>query len=317
MSRAIVMTKIGGPEVLQMADIAMPQPSATQVRVAVQSIGVNPVETYWRSGTAGRNPKLPYTPGRDCAGVVDAVGSAVTTLKKGDRVFTTGAATGTYAHHCLIDASDAFVLPDAVSFDVGATIGTSGMAAYRALCFRGQARPGEKLFVHGASGGVGLMAIQLARSLGLTVVGTADNQAGVDLIRSVGASHGFVHHDKDYMQGVKAHGPYDLVIECLANVNLQKDLEVAAYKGRVVIVGSRGPVQINPRDIMTKELSVTGLFLTKQTQAEKESAVAHITATLANGTVRPLIQEQLALEQVRPHTHPTPFLPSDRCLLPR
>ena len=297
-SKAIVMTQIGGPEVLKVASVPIPSAGKGQVVLEVHAVGVNPVETYWRAGTAGRNPKLPYTPGRDCAGIVHAVGEGVSHVKVGDRVFTTGAISGTYAQHVSVAGTDAHHLPFAVSFDSGATIGTSGMAAYRALFFRGEAKPGQKLFVHGASGGVGLMAIQLARSLGITVVGTADNAQGVELIRSVGAHAGYIHHEADYMKGVASHGPYDLVIECLANVNLQKDLTVAAMGAKVVIVGSRGPVEINPRDVMTKEIDIRGLFLTTQSQEQKEQAVSHIAAGLASGAIKPIVSEILPLEEV-------------------
>ncbi|KAJ9462297.1 Quinone oxidoreductase 1 [Diplonema papillatum] len=297
MSKAIVMTETGGPEVLRLCEVDMPAVGDDEVCVKVHSIGVNPVETYWRSGTAGRNPKLPYTPGKDCAGVVHSVGKNVGSLKPGDRVFTSGVARpGSYSHHCAVKASDAHILPPNVSFDAGASLGTPGLTAYRALVTRGEAQPGDKLFIHGASGGVGLIAIQLARSMGLTVVATAGQKAGVELVKSVGAHHGLNHNSNGYFKEVEALGPYNVVIEVLANVNLDKDLAVAAKKGRVVIVGSRGTVSINPRDIMTKELDIRGVFLTAQTEAQKKEAVACLTQALADGSLKPVISEVLSLE---------------------
>eukprot|EP01063_Lacrimia_lanifica_P038682 TRINITY_DN8278_c0_g2_i1.p2 TRINITY_DN8278_c0_g2~~TRINITY_DN8278_c0_g2_i1.p2 ORF type:complete len:343 (+),score=128.95 TRINITY_DN8278_c0_g2_i1:62-1030(+) len=297
MSQAIVMTKTGGPEVLQMAPVPLPAPKPGQVRLAVRAVGVNPVETYWRSGTAGRNPKLPYTPGRDASGVVDAVGQGVANVKVGDRVFTTGAATGTYAHHCLVAAGDCHVLPDNATFEEGASLGTPAMAAYRAMFVRGDAKPGERLFIHGASGGVGLIAIQLAKTLGMYVVGTADTPALATRLTSIGADKAFCHNDAGYTKEVAAAGPYDLIIECLANVNLQHDLTFAAKQGRVVIVGSRGPTQVNPRDIMTKEVDVRGVFLTAQTEQQKQRAVAHLVAGMRQGTVKPVVSEVLPLSE--------------------
>eukprot|EP01060_Flectonema_neradi_P030700 TRINITY_DN4509_c0_g1_i1.p1 TRINITY_DN4509_c0_g1~~TRINITY_DN4509_c0_g1_i1.p1 ORF type:complete len:347 (+),score=64.81 TRINITY_DN4509_c0_g1_i1:75-1043(+) len=297
MSRAIVMTETGGPEVLKLRDVAMPVPGKTQVRIEVHAVGVNPVETYWRSGTAGRNPKLPYTPGRDAAGKVHCVGSDVKGLKVGDRVFTTGAATGTYSHHCLADQNDVHLLPDDVSYDAGASLGTPALAAYRAVFTRGQAKSGEKILIHGASGGVGLIAIQLAKTHGMYVVGTADNQRGVDLIKSVGCDEGFIHNEKGYFEKVKKAGPYNLIVEVIANINLANDLSAAAKNGRVVIVGSRGEVKINPRDIMVKELDVRGLFLTTQTLEEKREAVAKLTAGLSQKTLKPVVSEVLNLDE--------------------
>ena len=297
MSRAIVMKETGGPEVLVLRDVIMPIPSDTQVRIEVHAVGVNPVETYWRSGTAGRNPKLPYTPGRDASGIVDAIGKSVVGFKKGDRVFTTGAATGTYSHHCLVDVNDIHLLPNDVTFDAGASLGTPALAAYRAVFTRGEAKSGDKILIHGASGGVGLIAIQLAKSHGMTVVGTADNQRGVNLIKSVGCDEGFIHNKKGYFEDVKKSGPYDLIVEVIANINLANDLSAVAKNGKVVIVGSRGEVKINPRDIMVKEVDVRGLFLTAQTLTQKRQAVAKLTAGLSQGTIKPVVSEVLALDQ--------------------
>jgi NADPH2:quinone reductase len=167
-----------------------------------------------------------------------------------------------------------------VSFDAGASLGTSGMAAYRALFTRGQARPGDRILVHGATGGVGAVAVQLAVSQGMVVVGTADDDAGATLVKSLGARHAFVHMKEGYFEHVRKHGPYDVVIESLANVNLGKDLEVVAPNGRIVIVGSRGKVEIDPRDAMIKEADVRGLFLTAQTPAQRAEAAAGLVAAL-------------------------------------
>eukprot|EP01059_Diplonema_ambulator_P018087 TRINITY_DN3024_c3_g1_i1.p1 TRINITY_DN3024_c3_g1~~TRINITY_DN3024_c3_g1_i1.p1 ORF type:complete len:339 (+),score=68.46 TRINITY_DN3024_c3_g1_i1:45-1019(+) len=296
-TKAIVMTETGGPDVLKLREIPMPLPKKGEVRVAVKAIGVNPVETYWRSGTAGRNPKLPYTPGRDAAGVVDAVGAGVTKVKVGDRVFSTGAVTGAYAYHFIVGETDVHILPASASFESGACLGTPAMAAYRALFTRGQAKSGENLFIHGASGGVGLVAVQLAKSHGMTVTGTADNETGVELLKSIGCDHAYIHRENGYFEKVASHGPFDLIVEVLANVNLDKDLTVAAKKGRIVIIGSRGTVTINPRDIMTKELDVRGLFLTAQTEEEKMEAVAKLVSSLENQTLKPVVSERLSLEQ--------------------
>ena len=295
MSSAIVMTETGGPEVLQLRPVALPVPGPGQVCVAVHAIGVNPVETYWRAGTNGRNPKLPYTPGQDAAGVVHAVGAAVKGFKVGDRVFTTGAATGTYAHHCLVDPLSLHHLPAKVSFEAGAALGTPALAAYRGLITRGQAKPCDRILVHGATGGVGTIAVQLAVSRGMTVVGTADDAEGVALIKQLGAAHAFIHTQAGYFDQVKKCGPFDVIVECLANVNLAKDLEALAPKGRVTIVGSRGPVQIDPRLLMVTEADVRGVFLTAQTAAERNEAVAALLAGLTQGTIQPVIAEVLPL----------------------
>jgi NADPH2:quinone reductase len=154
----------------------------------------------------------------ELAGEVAAVGSKVTGFKVGDRAFTTGAASGTYAHHCLVNQNSLHRLPSSVSFDAGAALGTAGMAAYRGLFIRGGARPGDRVLVHGATGGVGVIAVQLAVAHGMTVVGTADDQEGVALVKKMGAAHAFIHLEAGYFEKVRACGPFDVIIECLANV---------------------------------------------------------------------------------------------------
>lgn len=308
---AIIMTETGGPEVLKLRTAPIPVPGKGQVCIAVRSIGVNPVETYWRAGSNGRNPKLPYTPGNDASGVVHAIGPDVKSFAVGDRVFTTGAVNGTYATHCLVDQTTLHHLPQEVGFDAGAALGTAAMAAYRSLFIRGEARPGDAVLVHGATGGVGVVCVQLARANGMRVVGTADDEKGVEMLKQLGCFDAFIHHKEGYFEGVRSSGPYDVVIECLANINLGKDLEVVAKNGRVVIVGSRGKVQIDPRDAMIREADVRGMFLTLQTPKQRDEAVSCLLQHLVQGTLKPVISEVFDLADapaahrrvVAPHVH--------------
>lgn len=304
MSSAIVMTETGGPEVLKLRSVAMPIPGPNQVCIEVRAIGVNPVETYWRAGSHGRNPKLPYTPGNDASGVVHAVGSNVKTLKPGDRVFTSfsGGTVGTYAHHCLVDKASTHKLPDNASFEEGASLGTSGLAAYRGLFTRGEARPGDRVLVHGATGGVGVVAVQLAVSRGMQVVGTADDEDGARLVLSLGATHAFIHNKAGYFEEVLKYGPYNVIIECLANVNLARDLEAVATRGRVVVIGSRGKVTIDPRDLMMKEADIRGVFLSGQSSPERDEAVAGLVGALTTGAMKPVVAAVIPLEQA-PEAH--------------
>ncbi len=210
--------------------------------------------------------------------------------------------TGAYAKHCLVAQTDLFHLPADISFDYGASLGTSAMAAYRALITRGEARPGDRVLVHGATGGVGVVAVQLAVRRGMTVVGTADDDKGADLVRQLGATGAFVHSREGYFEKVKALGPFDVVVECLANVNLGRDLEALAKGGRVVVVGSRGKVTVDPRELMVREADVRGVFLPGQTQREKAQAVSDLLAGIKQGTLTPVIAEVLSLEQA-PDAH--------------
>ncbi|HYX42813.1 MAG TPA: alcohol dehydrogenase catalytic domain-containing protein, partial [Pyrinomonadaceae bacterium] len=170
--KTIRVHEFGGPEVLRLEEVEAPQAGAGQVVVRVAAAGVNPVEVYIRSGMYARKPELPFTPGMDGAGTVEACGADVQRVRAGDRVYIAGSLSGTYAERALCLESQVHPLPAAVSFQQGAAMGVPYATAYRALFDRGQAKPSETVLVHGATGGVGIAAVQLARAAGLTVIGT-------------------------------------------------------------------------------------------------------------------------------------------------
>src|SRR5205814_88490 len=239
----------------------MPRPGLGQVLVLMHAIGVNPVETYIRAGTYARLPELPYTPGNDGAGVVEQVGADVSEFKAGDRVYTAGSVTGAYAEFALCKKEQVHPLPANVSFAQGAAMGTPYATAYRGLFQRADAKPGETVLVHGASGGVGTAAVQLARARGLRAFGTAGSDEGRKLVREQGADEVFDHRAPEhFIQIMNATGGrgVDVILELLANVNLGKDLTILAKGGRVAIIGSRGRVEIDPRDVMQRVVDLRG-----------------------------------------------------------
>jgi NADPH:quinone reductase len=296
--KAIRVTAFGGPEVLKLEEVPTPQPGPGEVLVRIRAAGVNPVETYIRAGTYARLPNLPYTPGNDGAGVVEQVGSDVSEFKAGDRVYTAGSLSGTYAEFALCKKDQVHPLPANVSFAQGAAIGTPYATAYRGLLQRAGAEPGEILLVHGASGGVGTAAVQLARAHGLRVFGTAGSDEGLKLVREQGAHEVFDHrapnHFEKIMKATGGHG-VDVIVEMLANVNLSRDLTILAKAGRVVIIGSRGPVEINPRDTMQRDADVRGMILPNTPPAQMASIHAALVAGLENGTLRPVIGKEFPL----------------------
>src|SRR5437764_192912 len=195
--KAIRVHQFGGPEVLQLEQVPTPQPGPGEVLVRMHAIGVNPVETYIRAGKYARLPDLPYTPGNDGAGVIEHVGSNVNEFKRDDRVYTAGSISGTYAERALCKEAQVHRLPPNVSFAQGAAMGTPYATAYRGLFQRGHAKPDETVLVHGASGGVGSAAVQLARARGLRVFGTAGSDEGLKLAREQGAHEVFDHRPED------------------------------------------------------------------------------------------------------------------------
>jgi NADPH2:quinone reductase len=295
--KAIRVHEPGGPEVLKLEDVPDPAPCPGQVLVRVHAVGVNPVETYVRSGTYGQKG-WPYTPGADAAGVVEAVGEGVRRVKAGDRVYTAGSATGTYAGLAVCPEARVFRLPANVTFQQGAALGVPYATAHRALFHRAQARAGETVLVHGASGGVGTAAVQLARAFGLTVIGTGGTDDGRRLVAEQGAHHVLDHRAPDYLDALMTltgGRGVDIVLEMLANVNLAKDLTVLAKHGRVIVVGNRGRIEINPRDTMARDADVRGMTLMNVTDDELQGIHAALIAGLENGTLRPVIGKQMPL----------------------
>lgn len=303
--KAIRISEFGDPDVMKLEEVEDPGPSEGEAVVRVHAVGVNPVETYIRSGAYAMLPELPYTPGADGAGVIESVGEGVRRFSVGDRVYLAGSASGSYAEMSLCTEDQIHPLPVPFSFGQGAALGIPYATAYRALFQRAQARAGESVLVHGATGGVGLASVQLARAHGMTVIGTGGTPEGRDLVTREGAHHVIDHHADGYLGEIleltEGRG-IDLVLEMLANVNLGKDLTLLARGGRVVVIGSRGTVKINPRDTMGREASIIGMHLLKASPEELARAHAGIGAGLENETLRPVVGKELPLEQA-PRAH--------------
>lgn len=303
--KAIRIHQFGGPEVLKLEDVPAPQPDTGQVVIEVRAAGVNPVEAYIRTGTHASKPNLPYTPGMDAAGVVTAVGTDIKRVKVGDRVYVTGSKTGTYAEQALCDESTVHLLPEHVSFEQGAAMGVPYGTAYRALFLRAQVKPAETILVHGASGGVGTAAVQLAHAIGVTIIGTAGSDAGMKLVREQGAQHVLNHSVEGYldelMKLTDGRG-VDAILEMLANKNLAKDLTILAKKGRVAVIGNRGTIEINPRDAMSREADIRGVTLMNTSPEEYRLIHAALGAGLENGSLKPVIGKRIPLaEAARAH----------------
>jgi len=289
--RAIRVREFGDPDVLRLEDLPEPRPIDDEVLVRVQAAGVNPVDTYVRAGAYGKLPALPYTPGSDAAGVRQDDGA---------RVYVVGALSGAYAEYALCRRDQVHPLPDRLSFAQGAALGVPYVTAYRALFQRAKALPGEVVLVHGASGGVGLAALQFALAAGLVVVGTAGSDAGRALIAAQGVARAFDHRDPLHLRAALATTGgrgFDLIIELLANVNLGDDLTALAPRGRVVVVGSRGTVELDPRDLMNAEGAVLGMLLPNAAAEDLAAAHAAIATGLRDGSLRPVVSRELPLAQ--------------------
>ena len=303
--KAILVHEFGGPEQLKLEEVPTPKPGAGQVLVRVHAAGVNPYDTYMRAGVYPVKPPLPYTPGSDAAGVVEAVGEGVTKVRPGDRVYTASTITGAYAEYCLSLESQVRSLPANVSFSQGAGIFVPYATAYHALLHEAKARASETVLIHGASGGVGTAAIQIALNIGCTIFGTAGTAKGLELAKREGAHQTFDHTKPGYTQEImKATGGrgVDVILEMLANVNLSNDLKMLAIHGRVIIIGNRGDISITPRDLMARRSVARGFTLWALTEAEMNDCFAGIAAGLTNGTLRPIVAKELPLKDA-PQSH--------------
>jgi len=301
--KAIRVSQFGDPDVLRLEDMPDLTAGPGEILVRLHAAGVNPVEAYVRAGKYTRLPSLPYTPGTDGAGVVEKSDDPVFT--PGARVYLFGSQTGTYAEQALCAPGQVYPLPDHVTFERGAALGVPYGTASWALFNRGVVKAGETLLIHGASGGVGLAALQLAHAGGVRVLGTAGTPEGLELILKYGAAAAFNHREAGYLDQIMAATDgrgLDIILEMLANQNLGKDLGLLAPRGRVVVIGSRGPVEIDPRQLMTRDADIRGVTLFTPSPAELSAIHAQIFEGLRNHSLDPVIGETVPLaEAARAH----------------
>lgn len=296
--KAIQVKQPGGPEVMQIQEVPDLKPGPGQVVVQVHAAGVNPVDTYIRSGNYSLKLSLPFTPGFDGAGTIRSIGEGVAGFQVGERVYLSGSLTGTYAEQALCKVSQIHPLPKHVSFSQGAGINVPYASAYRALFQRANAKAGEIALIHGASGGVGIAATQLARAAGLRVIGTASTERGRSLVQEMGVHFAADHSKPDYIREILAftrNKGVNVIIEMLANKNLNNDMTMLARNGRVVVVGNRGTIEIDPRLIMGKDGNILGMSLL--TVSEDDIAAIHsaLGAGLENHTLNPVVGQEFPL----------------------
>ena len=206
--------------------------------------------------------------------------------------------SGAYAEQALCEESDVHPLPKQLSFSQGAAINVPYATAYRALVQRAHAAAGDIVLVHGATGGVGIAAVQLARAAGMKVIGTGGTEKGRELVLQQGSHYILDHGAPDYLDQIPTltgGRGVDVILEMLANVNLGRDLRVLAPGGRVVVIGSRGKVEIDPRDTMTRDAAIVGMLLFNTPKHEALSIHAALLVGMENGTLRPIIGEEMPL----------------------
>lgn len=303
--KTIRVHEFGAPDVMQLHEADDPVASAGEAVLCVRAAGVNPVDTYIRAGSYAAKPQLPYTPGSDAAGEIESVGASAGEYSPGDRVFTIGQNSGAYAEKMRVKVENLRRLPESISFAQGAAVNVPYGTAYRALLGIAKTQDGETVMIHGGSGGVGIAAIQIAKSRGFTIIATAGSEDGVKLIEAQGAKYALNHNEADYLSdalGATCGRGADVILEMLANVNLGKDLELLAQYGRVVVIGSRGEAHLDPRQMMKRDAAVHGMMLFNTPPAETKAMYDDIEKLLESGALSPIVQEEFALQDA-PRAH--------------
>jgi NADPH2:quinone reductase len=276
--KAIRIEQDGGPEVITLADVARPEPSANEVRVRHEAIGVNFIDTYHRSGLYKN--ALPHGLGLEAAGVVDAIGADVTRFKQGDRIAYCSGPIGAYAEAHVVNEARAVKLPDAISFDAAASSLLKGMTARYLLRKTIRVERGHVVVIHAAAGGVGQIATQWAKHLGALVIATAGSDAKANIARELGADHVIITSREDIANRVReitggkgAHAVYDGV----GRDTFDASLDSLRPLGMMVSYGNAsGP----PPDINPLVLSQKGsLFLTRPTLFSYTATVEQLDET--------------------------------------
>ncbi|WP_227354401.1 NADPH:quinone reductase [Haladaptatus salinisoli] len=297
--RAVRFHEHGGPEVLQVDDIDRPEPDDDELLVSVRAAAVNPVDTYFREGSYSPGD-LPWIPGSDFAGAVEAVGADVDGFAEGDRVFGTGLGNdrpGTCAEYVATPADRVARLPEGVGFDEGAAVALVGVTAWRALVDHAGLEPAERCLVHGGSGGVGHVAVQLAAATGARVTTTASERYH-DRIDALGARTVLDYARDDLADTVREAGEPDVVLDHRLDDYLQFDADVAARGARIVGIGNEDVAAgfDNVPAARSKELTVTlmSMFNTPDISA----VLARLARSVADGKIAPEIARSYPLDEV-------------------
>lgn len=304
---AVVISEYGDSDVLVFQEVSIPTPSDNQMLIKVHSYGPNPIDVLFRMGMFPAPDFLhchtiPYIEGIDGSGVIEVVGKNVTGFKKGDRVFWTMPATGSCAEYCVVYPDKTFLLPDHLSFQQGAALCCPLLTAYRSL-ISADIKPGDTVLVHGASGAVGHLAVQVAKLKGMKVIGTAGTPAGMEVVKEAGADHVINHRDKNEVEQImditNREGVH-AIIEMAFSVNGPKNQEVLKKNGTMVIVGSKSYetmnfLRLNP--FIQMEHTIRGLILLNTEKLGEWQPLREDLKT-ANQWLRPFVNKQYPMKEV-------------------
>jgi putative PIG3 family NAD(P)H quinone oxidoreductase len=303
--RAVIATEPGGPEVLTVTDLPDPVPGPGEVVVDVAATAVNRADTLQRQGKYPPPPGASDVLGLECSGTVAAVGEGVGRWQVGDEVCALLAGGG-YAEKVLVPAGQVMPLPDGVDLVTAGALPEVACTVWSNVFMVAGLQPGETLLVHGGAGGIGNLAIQLAKALGARVVTTAGSPEKLDLCRELGADVAVSYRDQDFVQEVKAATDgrgADVILDNMGAKYLDRNVSALATEGRLVIIGMQGGVkgELNIGKLLAKRGAVIATSLRSRPVEEKAAicaaVVEHVWPLVADRSVRTIVHATLPLEK--------------------
>ncbi len=262
--KAIVFDKIGGPEVMKIAEVPKPEVKPGMVLLKVRAAGINFADTLFRQGQYLMQPKLPDTPGLEGSGEIEAVGAGVTNLKVGQRVAALGSKM--YAEYALAPAAQVIPLPDSIGFAEGAAFPIQVLTAWHMLHTSHKTAPGQTVLVHSAAGGVGIVAVQIAKAAGARVIGTVSNDSKFALVKEHGADDVINYVTNDFAteaNRLTGGRGVDLILDAVGATTMEKGLTCLAPFGHLILYGRAGgpPEPLNLFKLFEKSTKVSGFVL--------------------------------------------------------
>ena len=302
--KAAVFRCYGSPDVIELENIEKPKPADNEILVKVKAAAVNPLDWHYMRGSpyimrlmgAGTGSPTNTRMGVDFAGTVEAVGKNVTEFKPGDAVF--GGGNGAFAEYLTVPEDRAVVsTPDNMSFEQAASVPIAAITALQALRDKGKVKPGQKVLINGASGGVGTFAVQIAKSFGAEVTGVCSGR-NAEMVRSIGADHVINYKKEDYTEGGQT---YDVIIDMIGNHSLSENRQVLSPEGIFVIIGGGkgnwlGPLT-GPIKAMMYSPFVDQEFVLLMAHMDKKD-LSVVSDLMKAGDLTPVIDRRYPLNEV-------------------
>ncbi len=300
--KAAFIEKTGSVDNIIYGDMPKPKAAGSLALVQVKAVSVNPINTYIRSGAVNMDLPKPFILGCDLAGVLDAVGPEVKRLKVGDRVWGSNQGLlgrqGTFAQFAAVDEKWLYHLPDETSFEDGAAIALVSITAHLGLFHQANLRVGEKVFVHGGSGGVGSCVVQMAHAVGAYVMTTAGNEEKVQICKKLGADVVVNYKSGDVDKALDSFGPVNVWFESLRDPNLERAVKNLAKGGRLVVMAGRDAKPVFPLGpFYTRDARMLGFAMFNAPADQQRKSAAEINRWLARGRLKPRIDRVMKISQ--------------------